>query len=62
MTAYIGRADCKLHWSDMPRIREEGFAIYDFSGWYPGKKNERKVGQELAFSTIAIRVSVVRMF
>jgi hypothetical protein len=40
MAAYIGRANRLHHWCDMLRFRDEGFAIYDFGGWYPGKQNE----------------------
>src|SRR5207248_2253065 len=40
MAAYFGRANRLLHWSDMLRFRDEGFATYDFGGWYPGTQNQ----------------------
>ena len=40
MAASIGRANRLHHWSDMLRFRAEGFATYDFGGWYPGTQNE----------------------
>jgi len=40
MAAYIGRANRLHHWSDMLRFRDEGFAVYDFGGWYPGTENQ----------------------
>jgi hypothetical protein len=40
MAAYLGRANRMHHWSDMLRFRDEGFAIYDFGGWYPGAQDE----------------------
>jgi hypothetical protein len=39
--AYIGRANRLLHWLDMLRFSAEGFAIYDFGGWYGGTTNEQ---------------------
>jgi hypothetical protein len=39
VAAYIGRANRLHHWYDMLRFRDEGFAIYDFGGWYPGNQN-----------------------
>ena len=40
MAAYIGRANRLHHWLDVLRFRDEGFAIYDFGGWYAGRENE----------------------
>jgi hypothetical protein len=40
MAAYIGRANRLHHWLDVLRFRDEGFAIYDFGGWYAGRQNE----------------------
>lgn len=40
MAAYIGRANRLLHWLDILRFRDAGLTIYDFGGWYPGKKNQ----------------------
>jgi hypothetical protein len=39
VAAYIGRANRLHHWRDMLRFRDEGFAIYDFGGWYSGSQN-----------------------
>jgi len=38
--ACIGRANRLHHWLDLLRFRDEGFAIYDFGGWYAGRQNE----------------------
>jgi hypothetical protein len=38
--AYISKANRLHHWLDLLRFRDEGFAIYDFGGWYPGKQND----------------------
>jgi hypothetical protein len=40
MAAYIGRANRLHHWSDILRFRDEGFATYDFGGWYPGTQDQ----------------------
>jgi hypothetical protein len=40
VAAYIGRANRLHHWFDMLRFRDEGFATYDFGGWYPGTQNQ----------------------
>jgi hypothetical protein len=40
MATYIGRANRLHHWSDMLRFRDEGFAIYDLGGWYPGTEDQ----------------------
>ena len=40
MAAYIGRANRLHHWLDVLRFRDEGFAIYDFGGWYAGTAND----------------------
>jgi hypothetical protein len=40
MATYISRANRFHHWSDILRFRDEGLAIYDFGGWYPGSRNQ----------------------
>jgi hypothetical protein len=40
MAAYISKANRLHHWLDVLRFRDEGFAIYDFGGWYAGRENE----------------------
>jgi hypothetical protein len=40
MAAYMGRANRLHHWCDILRFRDEGFAIYDFGGWYSGNQDQ----------------------
>lgn len=40
VAAYISKANRLHHWLDVLRFRDEGFAIYDFGGWYAGTANE----------------------
>lgn len=41
--AILSRANRHLHWLDMLHLREQGFATYDFGGWYGGKDDTEKL-------------------
>jgi hypothetical protein len=40
----INRANCLLHWDTMLRMKEKGFRLFDFGGWYPGQTNIELLG------------------
>ncbi|HEY5077302.1 MAG TPA: hypothetical protein VIJ48_07355 [Acidimicrobiia bacterium] len=35
----IGRANRYLHWHDLLRYQDAGFPLFDFGGWYAGRKD-----------------------
>lgn len=41
--SYIARANRFLHFRDMLRFRESGYAVYDFGGWYAGQTDTDKL-------------------
>ena len=41
--AVNSRANRYLHWMDMLRLRELGFASYDLGGWYSGQEDVEKL-------------------
>jgi hypothetical protein len=41
--AVNSRANRYLHWMDMLRLREAGFASYDLGGWYSGQEDVEKL-------------------
>lgn len=36
----IGQANRLLHWREMQCVREQGYLIYDFCGWYAGTEDK----------------------
>lgn len=41
--SFIGRANKLLHWKDMLFLKNQGTAIYDLGGWYPGAEDQAKI-------------------
>ena len=41
--AVTSRANRYLHWMDMLELRDRGFTVYDFGGWYDGQEDVEKL-------------------
>lgn len=40
----VGRANRFLHWQNMVHFQAQGYAGYDFCGWYAGQADQEKLG------------------
>lgn len=44
MRNLTGRANRWLHWQDIKCLKQKGFTVYDFGGWYNGNENSKLLG------------------
>lgn len=44
MRNLTGRANRWLHWQDIKNLKQRGFKVYDFGGWYSGNDDRKLLG------------------